>query len=622
MDIKKALFGLLILIALCWWLYPKRELAAPPAKTNVIEIAYMGPGGPAAGALADVMQEFERESERANAQDPTKPIYRVISGQTASADQTADPTRFLVSLAGGSPPDVIRFDRYAVAEWAARGAFTPLDDFIARDRAAGRPDTPKSDDYYKAAWDEAMYGGKLFGIPNTIDNRTLTYNKDLLRRANLVDKNGEPVPPRTWSQLLDYNRKLTIVERKSDKSQMTLEAYFDSIKPKDTTNWKPRLDNSSYKLITVGFIPMYGNAFLYMLSWCNGGEFVDPNDPTKITLNDPKNIEALEFAKQIYDELGGFESVQGFQAGFQSGALNPFITSQVALKLDGFWSLNNLGQFGRDIDFGCSPPPVSDRMFAEGRDKVSWTGGWAYAIPTTSKNKDAAWELIRFISTDRAWKIMIAQDIENAAAEGRILFPNQLAKKQINEWQYENYIYSNPSIAPKYIAGLRAYNDLLDYSRFRPITPVGQLLWNEHMSKADRALYGRATPKQALDDGNAIVQRALDRVIKPTPGRPIHSWTWFLILYGSLILIVMIGIYFWDTKVAFRSKLGRLIGLNRAQREAVVAGSNGSYMKRQWIGGWICASPWIIGFIIFGGGPMLFSFIISFCRYDIINPAQ
>jgi multiple sugar transport system permease protein len=120
------------------------------------------------------------------------------------------------------------------------------------------------------------------------------------------------------------------------------------------------------------------------------------------------------------------------------------------------------------------------------------------------------------------------------------------------------------------------------------------------------------------------VERARDhdRFVDPAPGTPIRSWTWFLLIYGAIIVVGVAFLYAWDTKLGFRSRAGRLLGMSRQQRESVVAGSNGSFMKRQWVGGWICASPWIIGFLIFGAGPMLFSFVISFCRYDIINDAE
>ncbi|MCS7032637.1 MAG: extracellular solute-binding protein, partial [Phycisphaerae bacterium] len=122
-----------------WLLYPPRQLQ-PLTEPNVVEITFMGPMGPIRDSLDDAVQEFERRSLEAHRLDPSRPVYRVISSQTAARDQVADPTRFLISVAGGMPPDVIYFDRYAIAEWAARGAFEPLDPYMEADRRAGLTD--------------------------------------------------------------------------------------------------------------------------------------------------------------------------------------------------------------------------------------------------------------------------------------------------------------------------------------------------------------------------------------------------------------------------------------------------------------------------------------------------
>src|SRR4051794_11155664 len=127
---KFLVLGSAVGIAL-WLLSPNR--AIKPNERGVVEISYLGQAGPDAAALKDAFLIFESESRQAHARDNSHPIYRIVTGQNASRDQTADPTRFLVSVAGGAPPDVIRFDRYAISEWAARGAFAKLDDFIARD---------------------------------------------------------------------------------------------------------------------------------------------------------------------------------------------------------------------------------------------------------------------------------------------------------------------------------------------------------------------------------------------------------------------------------------------------------------------------------------------------------
>jgi multiple sugar transport system permease protein len=44
-----------------------------------------------------------------------------------------------------------------------------------------------------------------------------------------------------------------------------------------------------------------------------------------------------------------------------------------------------------------------------------------------------------------------------------------------------------------------------------------------------------------------------------------------------------------------------------------------SGMKKE-LTGWLFASPWIIGFLLFTAGPMLFSLYASFTRYNIIRP--
>jgi multiple sugar transport system permease protein len=41
-----------------------------------------------------------------------------------------------------------------------------------------------------------------------------------------------------------------------------------------------------------------------------------------------------------------------------------------------------------------------------------------------------------------------------------------------------------------------------------------------------------------------------------------------------------------------------------------------------WFEGFICASPWLVGFLVFGAGPIVFSIVISFSHYDVLSPAR
>lgn len=613
MDSRRAVVIAVLLLVALWWLYPPRQLGAAP-RSDVIEITYMGPAGPLAGPMSDVIRAFETQSEKDHEADPSKPIYRVISGQNAAPNQVSDPTRFLVSVAGNAPPDVIEFDRYAVAEWAARGGFVPLDSYIAADVAAKHPLAIDPEAYFPAAWNEAKYGDKVFGIPFGIDDRALVYNRDLLRRAGLVDAAGNPLPPRNWSELRSAMRKMTKIQRRTDGQQITLEQLFDSLPPEAPR----RLDLKQYSLIDVGFIPMYGDSWLYMWGWMNGGEFMSP-DGTKVTLNDPKIVEALAFMKSLYDELGGYSEVKAFEQGFQTGgAFDPFVNGHVAMKIGGIWDLLNYGRYAKNLDFAASSPPVSDAQFAAGVRQVTWTGGFAYAIPATAQHKDAAWALIRYLSSDAAIAMRVAAERSLAEAEGRLYVPKQDPKVAMNTWLYEHYMVGDPQMPAKYTAVVKTYNDLLPYSRFRPITPVGQLLWNYHVTSTEDALYGTLSPQASLDHATAQVQSALDNFLKPPEGIAVRSWVWFFVLYAVLALLVMTAAFGWDTKGGFR---GRVLGLLRMRRAGTIDDEPlvNAFSRPQWVGGWVCAAPWIIGFLVFGGGPMLFSFVISFCRWDILN---
>ena len=571
----------------------------------MVEIHYMGPGGPIHGAMEDAIREFERLSRERHRVDPSYPIYKVISGQNASRNQTEDPTRFLVSLAGGMPPDVIFFDRFAISEWAARGAFTPLDGYLQRDREqwdrwqqqlrqdpdalppwpGAREEPPRApgapplaavepirpEEFYPACWNEAVYRNPLtgeshvYGIPNNADDRVLLYNKDILIRHGFTNELGEARPPRTWEELEEMAVAMTERDERG-------------------------------RIRTIGFIPNYGNSWLYLYGWQAGGRFMSP-DGRRCTLNDSNIVYALEFMTRVYDRLGGAREVYAFQSSFQGGELDPFIQGKVAMKIDGVWIMSSLAFYGRDLNLGAAPPPMPERELRKGRRPISWVGGWAYAIPSTAKQKRGAWELIRFLVSQRALEIMTVSENFTYLAQGRPFLPRQYPNRRQNEWVYRTFVLNNPMLEPKFKEAMRVFNDLLENSRFRPVTPVGQKLWNAQIWAMEDAIFHKKTPREALDYYTAMVQRDLDEILYPPEGTTIRSWGWFFLLYAAVVAILAtIGVV-WD---------GRRMGYQR---------------KGQWKQGLICALPWLLGFVIFTGGPLLFSIVISFCRFDVLNPA-
>src|SRR4029077_4911493 len=127
----------------------------------------------------------------------------------------------------------------------------------------------------------------IYAIPADVDDRALFYNKDLLKRGGYVDAAGEAKPPVTWEELEEMAVKLT--ER-----------------------------DSRGRIIRLGFAPNYGNAWLYLYSWMNGGEFIS-RDGLHCTLTPPPVVSALEWMTGLYDKVGGAERVYVFQGGSKAG---------------------------------------------------------------------------------------------------------------------------------------------------------------------------------------------------------------------------------------------------------------------------------------------------------------
>jgi multiple sugar transport system permease protein len=509
--------------------------------------------GPDSKGTQAVVREFEKRN----------PGVRVSMLSMGTGHMNAQ--KLMTAIVGKVPPDLIYQGRFNISDYASRGAFRPLDDLIERDRA--EPDSPKKEQYYAGAWDESVYAGKVYAIPTGADDRALYWNKKVFRenatklRALGLDPDR---PPRTWSELYLYTKALTIPGKR------------------------------------IGFIPNYGNSWFYMYAFQNDAEFLS-KDGRKATLDTPEAREALDYMVKLYDLVGGYENVSAFQSTFQGNENDPFITGQVPMKIDGDWTMDGLARFGWNLDFGVAPPPVpDDRYYLRGRfagDKdrfVSWMGGFSYAIPTGAKNLELAWKFIKF-STSYEGRL-----IENKAqaawqrSQGRLFIPRLQGHIEANEALFRIY----KPVDQRFVEAMRAHMDLMPVSRTRPPTPAGQLLWDEHAKAMERATLHNKTVKQALAEGQAVVQRELDRIYS-REGYPVVN-LWIPIGVVAALTVALLGFFVYRWR---KLALGRL-----SRNEAIWA--------------YVFVSPWLIGFLVFTIGPMLASLFLVFADYDVLSPPR
>jgi multiple sugar transport system permease protein len=668
--------ALVLLAGAMWWLYPRSGASDARDRTEVT----IWLNGPIESRHLAVIDAFEDRF----------PQYRVILGSSATRgglEGEGNPQRLMCGIAGGVPPEVVEYDRFAVCQWAARDAFLDLNPLIERDlralsaaeaelaarEAPGAAETEfaeqrehvarleryvvRPEDYYPQTWGECTYQGGQFGVPTYMDDRVLYYNSDMLVQNGFVDAQGNPKPPETWEQVC---RKLVdaqdaalesidarhvrirsastdftaagvragdtvshvsrsgvvtrcLVDAVSDAHALTVRSAYPRNElslPDRTAQHIKVFSQDSYalrlsrwddrgRMKVVGFDPHHGNGWLYMYGWMAGGEFLSADGRT-CTLDDPRIIEALQWTTDVYDALGGVQDVNAFKKSFLHGPLDPFFQSQIGLFINGDWFLRDLARYARHLPFGTSPPPVPKSRLAQPDGQYfTWVAGFAYCIPATCppEKLDAAWDLVKFLSSVEGGMVMNEHDAQRERGQGRLYMPRLNANRRFNDKQLATYV-DIPQIPERVRAGLRTHIDLLPHGRFRPVSPEGKKLWDGQATAQDLAWNHKMTPADALALQARQVQQALDRFYHPTPGRPIR-WTPLVGVYLA-ILVVTAAVLYLRHRARFR-----------------VPG----YMRREWYVGPLFALPWILGFVILSGGPMLFSAVMSFTRYDVLSDA-
>ncbi|QNP73438.1 sugar ABC transporter substrate-binding protein [Streptomyces roseirectus] len=248
------------------------------------------------------------------------------------------------AIRGGGLPDVGGVGAAMLAGFAAQGALEPLDERLSKSPLNGKLNKDM------VASLKAAGGGDdtLYSIPTSANNGVLYYRTDLFQKAGLQ-------PPTTWDNFYTAAEKLTNAGK--NEFGYTIRGGAGSI--------AQALD------------AMYGQS--QITSFWNGD---------KTTLNDPKNVAALEKYAGLYKKVT------------PAADLNNDFTKMVAQWDSGTIGMlnHNLGSyqdhvkaFGADKFRGVPSPTAADGKRVQVSNPVDGLG-----VFKNSKNKEAAWKFIEF----------------------------------------------------------------------------------------------------------------------------------------------------------------------------------------------------------------------------------
>lgn len=565
--------AVVLVAVLAWWTVRSTSDASADGRETIVFWGHINFGED----VEILLHRFEQKH----------PQYRVVMSKAAARDLTGDAQRLMSAIAGGVPPDVVFFDRFAIGEWAARGALTDLRPFLDAQEQKD-PNRLDLSQYYDYAVAEASYrppGSNgpfgVYGIPCSTDIRLLFINRDALRQAGLVDAKGEPRPPANWDELRDYANKLTIYRAPGNKRS---------------------------GIVRLGFGPMTGNSWLYLYAWQAGGEFMNAQR-TRVTMDAPPVVRALRFVTDVYDDLGGIGQVKGFEEVQGTAAMEPFMLGRLAMKIDVDNAMNHIADWRPDLDFMLVPAPMPQDRLDAGEKPVAWSGGYALVVPATARQKQGAFELIKYLRSWEAVRLAQAGKQEQRSAEGRLFLPGIDVNRVFFERLVAEYVDGNPTLPVPFKRAYESIRAMLPNTRIRPVTAVGQLLWAQQVRATDAATRHSMAEeaRRAGVDEIALVLRTMQQPVQAeldkhlTPPPPVVvNWRPYLWGYAALVAFPFVLML-----IAFR-------------RRRVEYG----YKKRELGAAMLFASPWMIGFVALVGGPILFSVVFSFTQYDVLNEAR
>jgi multiple sugar transport system substrate-binding protein len=371
--------------------------------------------------------------------------------------------QFLAAVASGSAPDLVYMPREKVVTYAAKGALQPLTNCISQQKI-------NTKDFRIAPMHEVTYAGKVWGLPEFTNPRTVIVNNTALKDSGVALAD---LSTKNWTKLRQTAKKLM----KTNGGNLT-RIGFD-----------PKLPE---------FFPLWAKA--------NGADILS-KDGKKAQLNSKKAIEALTFAVSLINDEGGWGKFKAFRDTwdfFGSG-------NQVAKNQVGAWPMeqfywSTLQQQSPKVD--TTAVPFLNRKGGP----LTFLTGSAWVIPKGAKNFDNA---CKYAAT------MVGQDAWMAAAKARINtlhgrgqgFAGLFTGNTPADVKIYN-TYANTNNQDQFDKSYKVNLDVQRYG-FTVAPSAGgaefQVAWQDAVNKV---LAGQATPAAALNQAQKTAQSALNAAYK------------------------------------------------------------------------------------------------------------
>ncbi|MGC9666840.1 ABC transporter substrate-binding protein [Planosporangium sp. 12N6] len=279
-----------------------------------------------------------------------------------------DDSKVTQAIGAGKGPDVgLSYSTDIVGTFCSSGAWRDLTPYLERDHV----DMSR---FNAATRQYTEFQGRRCAMPVLADAYGIYYNKKLFAEAGIAG------PPKTLDELADDAKKLT--KRNPDGS-----------------------------IQTAGFLPLfnfYENSPAH-LAPAVGARWLAGDGKSAIG-TDPAWQKLLTWQKDLVDWYG-YNNLEKFRAslGDEFSPDNAFQKGQVAINVDAEFRIAFAKDQAKDLEFGVAPLPTADpSLYGSG-----YITGNIVGISKSSKNPEAAWELIKYLTADSKTIVRLANELKN-----------------------------------------------------------------------------------------------------------------------------------------------------------------------------------------------------------------
>ncbi len=359
---------------------------------------------------------------------------------------------------GAGKFDIVTIGTYDTPIWAKNGWIEPLtqmfDNLSDEERAAY-----DLDDIFESVKDALSYNGNLYALPFYAESSMLYYNKEIFEKAGVE----LPLHP-TWDEVAAAART---IKEKTGNTGIILRA-----------------------------LPGWGEMFAPLNTVINafGGKWYDMD--WNAHLNDGPTKEAVQFYVDLLKDAG---QPGATSTGFTE-ALTLMATGKAAMWYDatvaaGFLNNPKDSQVVGKIGYAFAPKQV--------KDNNGWLWAWSLAIEAASKNKEAAFEFIKW-ATSKEYIETVGE------TEGWVVAPSGTRKSTYANQKYreaapfadivleslEKADYKNPTV------------DEVPYEGIQYVAiPEFQQLGTEVSQQIAAAIAGQKSLDEAMDEAQKLAEK-------------------------------------------------------------------------------------------------------------------